>query len=275
MHRISFTFDIDCTDYSTGRFIDEPSLYVSGILSSLNDIGLSSTTWFVRIDQGELLRNETLSNLIRYAKDLISQIRDAGHEVGWHHHSSISNAQTESELVNEVRKFASVARELGLEKVRSGFAQMTSSVLCELLAAGFTLDSSCISRPNYSWAPVPLRDWTQAPNVPYYPCIDDYQRECNCQRDLIEVPITTVPLSLETDTQPGVLRYLNPAYSIEMFRRGFDRWRDTVESVACLTTITHPYEAQAGVNGSESGFLDNIRYVLDADVQHSPLGEIS
>lgn len=275
MRQVSFTFDIDCIDYSTGQFIDEAVLYVPSVLEDLENIGLTCTTWFVRIDAGQESRYENFDKFLEATKSLVDVLVESGHLVGWHHHSTGSKSQEESELLDDLAKYGQIAREFGLEMFRSGFGQMTTAMIRELIALGFNLDSSCMSRPNYSWTNVPLRDWSSAPNHPYFPCKNDYQRACDCQRNLLEVPITTVRLELETDTQPGVLRYLNPAYPVNVFRRGVDDWLGGESGDGCLVTITHPFETQRDPSsGYEGGFVDNLQYVLDSNIRHVPLNGI-
>ena len=276
MQRVNFTFDIDCTDYSKGTYIDEPNHHVPKILEHLNSANLDLTNWLVRIDETQISRYSSFESFLKSTEQLIKRIVEAGHVVGWHHHASDLDLVSEQGLIKAVKLYGKIARDFGLEVFRSGFGQMTTLMLEELIVAGFTVDSSCISRPQYSWTSMPFRDWSNAPNRPYYPCRKNYQEECNCQQSLIEIPITTVPLSFETDTQPDVRRYLNLAYPRAVFRRGFDEWLTNNSSDGSLVTITHPYETYIGLQKAiEMQFSDNIKYVMDSSVKHAPLIEVN
>jgi hypothetical protein len=85
------------------------------------------------------------------------------------------------------------------------------------------------------------------PNVPYNPSIEDHRVAGTDTRAILEVPITVVPLRLDRDTQPDVLRYLNPAYHHALFRRAVA----AVPQDALIVTVTHPYETLSRAGSSD------------------------
>jgi hypothetical protein len=105
----------------------------------------------------------------------------------------------------------------------------------------WSVDSSALPRPQYPWDAV-RRDWSTTPRTPYRPSRADYRRPGTPARRILEIPITTVPLEAPDDTQPGILRYINPAYHGDVFRAALARVPEGVEPVL----IAHPYEFLSG-----------------------------
>ena len=277
--KLNLTFDLDLTDYQSGVFVDEPREFMEPILSALHDCGIRHTTWFVRLDSEAEHLYGGRKTLVREASDIVSLLISQGHEVGWHHHATGAAFTDEVALKREILDFGDVAMSLGLSCVRSGYGQMTNEVMRALGDFGFQTDSSCISRPNYPWEHVPLRDWTGAPNRPYRPCGNDFTRECVSESTpMVEVPITTVRLSWPTDTIPTMRRYLNPAYELSRFEAGIQSFTKSDDHGEVLVTVTHPYETKntgmSTFGGNLDSFSANVRLLKETGFDHVPLSEL-
>ena len=238
----NLTFDIDMTDYFSRAPIDEISNHLDQILVLLDSFDICETTWFLRLDSDSASSYSSPTVFEQTMRHVIGKIRQNNHVVGWHHHPSVRAVDNEAVWLEELKFFGGLAQRAQLEISRMGFAQMTPRSLREIVSLGFTMDSSCISRPNYEWETFRFRDWSGAPNRPYKPCFNDPSTECHATESIWEVPITTVPMPFSSDTRPDVRRYLNLAYKPEIFKLGLDAWSNDTSNRGVLLTMTHPYE---------------------------------
>lgn len=277
--RANFSFDVDCTNYLTGEFVDEGDLYLAKTISLLNSLGVRDTTWFIRIDTAQMMRSSSKARFLSKTKKMIEVVQDSGNSVGWHHHSSEPHLITAALLEKEFRHFGEVAAGLGIRSARSGFGQMTESMMQFLIETEFEIDSSCISRPRYSWEATLHKDWSRSPNRPYRPCQADYQRDCEGQSQLSEVPLTTVQLSFSSDTREDVRRYINLSYRHSIFKQALRSWHDEESTGRVLVTITHPYEVYEALPGPVYGdtddFVANIQSILDVGFVHVSMGALT
>jgi hypothetical protein len=275
VRRVNFSFDIDGIDYGTGAEVDEVGLHLPEILQVLRNFGVEKTTWFLRLDADFAERFDSYPSFFQASIEVAHLLQEQGHVVGWHHHAPEQFRNSREQLEREFRKFADLAQEMGIGIVRSGFGQMTDSMLAHLINTSFEIDSSCISRPNYSWERTPLRDWFGAPNQTYSPCRNNRKKHCPEQKQLLEVPITTVVLEQETDTVPGVRRYVNLAYPRQVFRKALDSWEQASDHGYALLTITHPYETcLESFMGDKPAFIANIQELLEIGITHVGIDEL-
>jgi hypothetical protein len=250
--KVCLTFDVDFADYvGSGaasqdrgwRQFDELENALSGLLLRWRDRRNWKATWFIRLDGGiENLYGASDFIFKRYAKEL-DELSRAGHEIGWHPHSyAKSNGQWKQNidvptLVNELERYAPLAKSYGLQAVRMGWGFHTNETMHLLADLGFTIDSSAIPRPRYEWEET-VKDWTVTPNYPYFPSEADYRVPGHPRLPIIEVPISVTSVVAPYDSGP-VLRYINPAYHSTLFRGPLGNW---LKQHSHLVTITHPYE---------------------------------
>ena len=124
-----------------------------------------------------------------------------------------------------------------MTSTRMGWAYMQNEVMAELNDLGFSVDSTALPRPSYAWDAVP-RDWRGTSMLPYQPSRSDYRVAGNLRHNILEVPLTVTPLSVASDTQAGVVRYLTLAYHPHLFRRALEQ----VSALPYIVPVTHPYE---------------------------------
>ncbi len=248
--KVYLTIDIDFTNYVDNSACDELSETFSEIWSIFGTLPNISSTWFVRIDsQIEELYGEA-DYILRRHTEIFSRLRSAGHEIGWHHHSykrtgEYWSAETSDDVIcRQLNRYGPIARQHDLSICRMGWGYQTNKTIEMLESLAFEIDSSAIPRPCYPWC-TPGVNWENTGQYPYYPSIGDYRIAAEPARRILEVPISTVSLPLDTDTQPGVIRYINPAYKPEIFRAAVGRYR-----LSDIVLIMHPYELIAATSGS-------------------------
>jgi hypothetical protein len=277
--QLNLTFDLDFTDYQRGCYVDEALYHLKPILRVLDELGVTDATWFVRVDSDIAALHGSRRAFTNELSRVVGLIRSHGHSVGWHHHSSEHSRSDEREIRDEILTFGEIARSFDLNYFRAGFGQMTNVIMGLLSELGISIDSSCISRPQYPWETIPFRNWEFAPNRPYVPCRDDYRRDCTSGTLWIqEVPMTTVVLPRATDSQSGVRRYLNPAYNPELFYAGIESFRASDDHNVQLVTVTHPYETSVTESRTFSGnldsFRDNIQLLFESGFIHVSISNL-
>lgn len=243
MRTACITLDVDFTDYRCSKHLDELDLTFNAIADILKQYPTIHTTWFVRLDyQIEEIFGAAEYIFTRHAKKL-DWLRENGHEIAWHHHAyQLNNSRWEPEtdadrFAASIYKYGNLARKQGLISARMGWGQQTNTGVEILEDLGFTVDSSAIPRPNYTWNNIPLRDWSMTEQNPYNPSKSNYQLASKNTRNLIEIPISTIPLPLPSDTTEGVIRYINPAYHSELFSQAIEQCQNEL-----IVLISHPYE---------------------------------
>lgn len=263
------TFDVDFTDYLSGAGQDELETVFPLIRDILLQFPEIRTTWFIRIDsQVEAIYGSALYAFEQHAEK-INWLQQHGHEIGWHHHAYRQTADgweqetDETTISTNLLLYGSLARAQNIRTARMGWGQHTNNTLQVIASLGFETDSSAMPRPKYSWDNL-QRDWSRTGQAPYFPAVQDYQVAGTPALPLLEIPMSTVPLPLPADTEPGVIRYINAAYHTPMFEKAV---ADFTESIMVL--ITHPYELL-----HRSGAVHNL-LAFDADVFRANLRTLS
>lgn len=239
---IAVTFDVDDVNWVNGTDADEMTAAAPAIMSALDEFPDVHSTWFVRLDAGIAMQRGRADALFHEYTAHFERLRDAGHEVAWHHHAvrpGTTNApETDGATIcRTLRALAPMARAWKLESVRLGWGYADAAIIACLDDLGFAIDSSALPRPSYPWDTVP-RDWSGTPHAPYHPSRVDHRCEGAPSCTLLEVPISVAALSAPHDTLPNVKRYVNPAYHADFFQQAI---ASVVES-PLIVTVTHPYE---------------------------------
>ena len=279
----ALTFDIDLFDYISGGSRDEVMLFFSRLDEVIDCPWEFKATWFIRLDsQLSTLFSRPDYLLTAYA-DLWRELEDKGHELAWHHHA-YEMAPDGHWRPNTVP--VSVCRDLelclpaalryGFRSVRLGWGFQSNETMKFLDEAGFMADSSAIPRPNYHWAPN-SGDWSLTPLAAYRPSLADYRVPGLPALSIVEVPLTTVPLQVPTDTENSVRRYINPAYSSEYFQLALRQ----AEPLEIVTLICHPYEVLPHPIGHQlvafdfEFFLSNLHYLHRLGLKPLTISEVA
>jgi hypothetical protein len=246
--RLCVTLDLDFMDYVSNKELDTELQEAWPALSALLDAGRGrKATWFVRMDDQVAATHGRADYFFHAYSAEINALQRAGHEIGWHPHSYrrsgkqwVQNTDVPS-VLQELRKHAPRARELGLVSVRMGWGFQSNEIMKFFSDVGFEVDSSAIPRARYSWEGS-QKDWTGAPLIPYRPSQADYRKPGEPAWTLVELPISTAPMRAPYD-QEAVDRYFNLAFHPAIFRPALDVW---MAEHSHLVTVTHPYELLPG-----------------------------
>lgn len=238
--RVHLTIDVDFTDYISGSGVNEMEDFFPVLRGYFEQFKSVKTTWFVRIDNQIASDFGSADYILKKYSAEFDWLRSNGHEIGWHHHAYVyrngiwQQNTLDSEVLLQVKEFGAVARDYGMNLSRMGWGQMSDSVMVALDELGFVIDSSAMPKPIYAWDQL-KRDWSMCPAEAYHPHRGNYQLRGDLR--ILEVPMSTVPLPLSSDTEPGVIRYINPLYYHSRF---VSAMRSSVTSSPVL--IFHPYE---------------------------------
>lgn len=237
---ICCTFDFDMYDYKNKSVIDEFELFGPELVKLAKQYKTVAFTWFIRIDDGIEKTFGDRLYVNKTHRKYIDEIQELGGSIGWHHHPS-STALSEKDWLTELQKNSVIAREENYRISRMGFGQMNTKAWKIISDHGFICDSSCISRPNYKWEKIPFRNWEDSPNRPFKPLPSNYAIESNSSCGTLQVPITTVPLSFESDNTANMRRYVSLSYSNDVFNAALKMWRlEKNLNNEILVLMTHP-----------------------------------
>lgn len=244
LFKLCLTFDIDFADHTLAETaVDEVEAGVPSIKAVFEANPGWTATWFVRLDAHLEKHYGDARYIFQKHGGALDELRRMGHELGWHPHSyamrdgAWRQNTDERSVLEELARYAPVARSLGLNCVRMGWGYQTVKTMRLLSDAGFKVDSSAIPRPVYDWEES-VKNWESAPTHPYFPSSTDYRRPGASAIPILEVPMSVARISAPYDTGV-VLRYINPAYKPSYFSSAIEQW---VAENTHLVTITHPYE---------------------------------
>jgi len=278
----ALTFDIDLTDYiSGGDGRDEIRLFFSRYAEVMAWPWDGKATWFIRLDLQVADLFGRPDHLFTAQAGLWSELYNKGHELAWHHHAYEKGPDghwrpntSPLSVCRDLEFCLPFARRYGFSSVRLGWGFQSNETMNFLDEAGFTADSSAIPRPNYPWA-LNAGDWSVTPPAAYRPAKADYRQPGSPALRIVEVPLTTVILPAPSDTQSGVRRYINPAYSTEYFQQALSR----AEHLEVVTLICHPYEVLPHQPGHPllafdfEIFKNNLNYLLQIGLEPLTIGE--
>lgn len=163
-------------------------------------------TWFVRADA--IVGRQFGSALGAFERfdPFLRGVQARGHELAWLAQGAEGMAQTHAQLVR-----AGYA----IESARAGELSHDNASLAALDALGVAFDSSALpgrTRGGDGWR----LDWAGTPAGAYHPSCDDYRVPGAPALDLLEIPLTTVPIRAPYDAAP-LARYVNPAMHASVF----------------------------------------------------------
>jgi hypothetical protein len=239
--QLSITFDVDMIDYISGKSIDEFDFVFSEIKKALILNKKIKTTWFVRIDKDIERRFGSPKSIFLKNKKKIDWLKDNGHEIALHFHSFAHRGSEWSQNLDhdsvsqELQECAYIGRELGLDGVRMGWAYHTNKTMSIISKLGYKYDSTAIPRPQYQFE-VSVRDWSVTSSDMFFPSTSDYRVPGNPRHTVLEIPISTVPISTPTDTV-NMLRCISPGYKTKFLETALNKVKTNF-----LVLIAHPVE---------------------------------
>ena len=239
MKKCFLTIDVDMRTYEKDELVpaDEFDLYFQFFKKFLFENGRVKSTWFIRIDLGIEREFGKKDYIFDKHKSKIEWLKSNGHNVGWHFHPYEVRAPFCREmLLSEMEASFEYVEKWGLDPIfRMGGCFGFNETMEFLENKKIKIDSSALPRPIYPWMSKEL-DWTITGKEPYHPSKIDYRISKEENYNMLEVPMTTSEISIETDDFPNILRYINPAYKSIIFSDVLGRLDGDI------VVITHPYE---------------------------------
>ena len=278
--KLSLTFDVDMTDYRNNIFIDEFHHFFQRIQNTLKEFKEIKTTWFLRIDK----QIDRVSGVNEYIftknKKNIDWLVNNGHEVALHFHSYEFNnglwvqSLNEGLICDELYRSALRGVEFGLKGIRMGWGYHTNNTMKMISELGYKYDSSAIPRPVYDFE-LSTRDWSLTSSNIYNPSISDYRVPGDLNHKIIEIPMSTVPISAPTDTVE-MIRTINPVYETSIFLDSLTK----VKTDFCVI-MTHPVELSFTkadhplYSNNYNSFEINMRRLVDMGIDFATMEMIA
>lgn len=280
MKKAAVTFDLDLVNHLSGGEVDEMALGFPLFRAFCEENPWFKTTWFVRIDDDIERRFGNADYVFTEHADAILWLRENGHEVGWHFHSFTETEKgwgqntDEDAIAREIEKHAPLVQKHQLKLLRMGWTYHSNRTMKTVNQLGLLADCSALPRPSYSWD-MSVRDWSITPETPYYPSIEDYRIPGNPCYSTLEFPISVAQVDAPYDTDENVLRYLNPCYHSQIFRKGLAHYNGDY-----CNLLSHPYEflpneKPHGLLSFEfEVFKENIIFIKDLGYHIVVLGDL-
>ena len=212
-------------------------------------------TWFVRADNQLMAVYGTAAYVLLEHEALWSRVVGPEDELGWLPHVYRWCRQTRryvcerdpARFVDQLKAAHSdlTSQGYGFTSVRIGDGYHCNATMQAVEDLGLRVDSTAIpGRKRGDGSRV--SDWVPTPNHPYHPSRADYRvAGATDRRELLEVPMTTVPIRAAYD-RCQVYRYLNPAFHHQIFIAAIERILADREALQArehvLTLILHPDE---------------------------------
>jgi hypothetical protein len=267
--KVAVTFDLDFTDYLSNKVIEKDEL--ESVWDTFTSICTKNpefkSTWFIRIDNQIAQLYGEADYIFNKHKPKIDWLLANGHEIGWHFHSYIKRdvkwVQNEDEesVYKEMLSMQNIITKHDLKICRMGWAYHTNKTIKAIEELGFEMDFSALPRPIYHWDN-PFRDWSTTTQKPFHPSKEDYRIDKIDNYSFWMIPINTFEIPCLGDTSPNVLRYLNPAYKKDIFKKVVDSIDETI-----INTVSHPYELLSNtlkhelMAFSSIDFEENLKYM--------------
>lgn len=241
---VCVTFDVDLVVPTSSAVAAEMKAwrkYVSELRRAVPDF---RATVFLRADRQLQQLFGRPDHIFRAYDRELRDVRSQGHEVGWHPHSySLVNGRwiqntDEERMMTELEAVSTQIDGVGLKACRMGWGFHTNKTMELVDRTGFKVDSSAIPRPVYKWEET-VKDWAPTPDHPYRPSRADYRIPGDPALDILEVPMSVLPIPGPADTEPNVRRYINLAYWPGVFAQAVETWASHHNH---LVTITHAHE---------------------------------
>ena len=239
--KLTLTLDVYMRDYRNNHCIDEFDNFFQRIQNTLIEFKEIKTTWFLRLDNQIDKISGGNEYIFSKNKENIDWLINNDHEVALHFHSYeyknglwVQSLQ-ESMICDELYRSALRGKELGLKGIRMGWGYHTNNTMKIISDLGYKYDSSAIPRPIYDFE-LSTRDWSITTSDIYYPSIHDYRVSGDPSHKIIEIPMSTVPISAPTDTVE-MIRTINPFYETSIFFDALSK----VKTDFCVI-MAHPVE---------------------------------
>lgn len=231
-------------------------------------------TWFIRCD--DQIKNIFGTHEYMYRKEItnLKLLEEEGDEIGWHPHmwrkesksgnwyQEVDDLRFQSECVQ--RSFEKIPYAFLPKSTHMGWCYMNNTILKSIKECGIRTDCSAIKGHNtLSAKDWDRADWSKITGLPYIPCMDDYQSECDVEQKEKENFLMFIPASTGEDKLLTTSRFLRetvkrkslskisikeqvPLITLrsKIFERLFDNWleKQDMRQDNYFLTYFHPDE---------------------------------
>jgi hypothetical protein len=209
------------------------------------------TTSFLRMDdQIKDIKGE-FSYLYNLHKPLWESLLSQGSEIGLHSHlfrfcnerkGYIQSYHAEENCDQMLRIHnALVDENLKFNCIRIGESHHSLELMQLISQLGYKIDSTAI--PGRFRLETRVIDWSDTPNYPYYPSINDHRVPGNPHLKLLEIPMTSMYFKADYDDGPK-LRYASLTFRDDIFKNGLNNYllKNYKEKNFFVVFIIHPGE---------------------------------
>lgn len=254
---VALTFDLDPDQFDSSigddrddgvlawRGVDEGVPRLADLLGGIQDTGGGSprSTWFVRVDDEIKALYGEVGYMLDRHDDQLRRLAADGSEIAWHPHLCRRVDGRWQQETDEARLAAILRRGYAAMFDRGWIPRVTrmggnvgsNGIMETLDSLGVAFDSTAM--PGRQRNDGERRfDWEPTPSAPYRPACDDYRRPGRPARDLVEVPLTMVPVRAEYDVAP-IRRYVDFSFHPHALAPGLAA---CLADIRLLVTITHP-----------------------------------
>jgi len=240
------------------------------VLSSNHSIEIPAT-WFVRSDQ-IIYKNlgsynalfDKVSEQINYAEGM--------HELGWlpqlytvDNHTNSWNRDGDLLILDDAYKSLCDAG-YKIQSTRMGNCFHDNQTMAAINNLGIKYDCSGLPyrmKKDGGWD----IDWKLTDNKPYCPSKNDYRIPGSPSYEIIEIPLSMVPIKADYDEQP-LARYLNPCFKKEYLWQNLE---DVINKSNYIHCVLHPDELMPQGNSfkhplvaySQKETLNNLNRLVD------------
>ncbi len=213
-------------------------------------------TWFIRCDnQIKSIFNDNAYLVLKNEK-LLSELQKNGDEIGWHPHiyrkkNNMWCLETRDDILKKKLQdsFNSISHFFKIKSVRMGESYQSNESMKLLNDLGLQVDSTALPGRKRNDTDR-FFDWIDTPHHPYYPSMIDYRVPGSDSLNILEVPMSTIPIKTEYDSI-SLDRYINLSFYNDLMR---DNFESILKRNDFIVTITHPFEI-IPINSSKHGLL--------------------
>ena len=230
-------------------------------------------TWFVRVDPHLAALYGDCGYLLDRYSDLWSFCRKRGDELAWHPHLYRREGEAWVQELDPTRLRASLEdtwaalgkRGLRPSSCRIGDAFGSNEVLRTMSRLGLRCDATAMPGRVRRDADRQI-DWEGTPQHPYHPSLADYRRPGTPAMELLEIPMSMVPVKAAYDSAP-LQRYLDLSFHHGAVREGVENF---LSKASLVVTVTHPSGVLPSMNGGHGlishdidEFHRNLEFILE------------
>jgi hypothetical protein len=222
-------------------------------------------TWFIRADEGVQRQFGSKVAVVQRFLDAMAPTLLRSQELGWMPRLPVGVRDSSGHDALDATHDQLLTLLSAIDSVRMGDLHHDNRAMGILDRLGVRFD--CTAVPGrVKFDPGWHVDWRGTPASPYHPSIDDYRRPGTPHWNLLELPMTVIPMQAPYDREP-LLRYVNPCFHAPFL---WPALAQGLRDSAYLVCLWHPDELLPGPAGghpmvsySPATFASNLLRLAD------------